>query len=71
MKLLARSPYSPWVKVQADDDIGWMALFTLETEAVISSLPVDYDVPLPPRATSTPSFSYGGGHAHPDPEGGY
>ena len=71
VKLLARSPYSPWVKVQADDDIGWMALFTLETEAVISSLPVDYDVPLPPRATSTPSFSYGGGHAHPDPEGGY
>lgn len=71
VKLLARSPYSPWVQVDAEGDIGWMALFTLETEAVISSLPIDYDVPLPPRATATPSFSYGGGHAYPDPSGGY
>ncbi len=71
VKLLARSPYSPWVKVEAGDDTGWMALFTLETEAVISSLPIDYDVPLPPRATPTPSFSFGGGHAYPDPESGY
>ena len=71
VKLLARSPYSAWVQVQAGDDIGWMALFTLETRAVISSLPIDYDVPLPPRATPTPSFSYGGGHAYPDPKGGY
>ena len=74
VKLLARSPYSPWVKVNADDDIGWMALFTLTTRSVISSLPIDYAVPLPPRATATPSvsfFSYGGGHAYPDPEGGY
>ena len=78
VKLLARSPYSPWVKVNADGDIGWMALFTLTTKSVISSLPIDYDVPLPPIAqagpTATPStsfFSYGGGHAYPDPEGGY
>lgn len=71
VKLLARSPYSPWVQVDADGDIGWMALFTLQTEAVISSLPIDYDVPLPPRATPTPSFSYGGGHAYPNPAGGY
>lgn len=71
LKLLARSPYSPWVKVNADGDIGWMALFTLETKSVISSLPIDYKAPLPPRATPTPSFSYGGGHAYPDPEGGY
>ena len=71
VKLLARSPYSPWVKVETEDDSGWMALFTLETEAVISSLPIDYDVPLPPRATPTPSFSFGGGHAYPDPQGGY
>ena len=78
VKLLARSPYSPWVKVNADGDIGWMALFTLTTKSVISSLPIDYDVPLPPTAqagaTATPStsfFSYGGGHAYPDPEGGY
>ncbi len=71
VSLLARSPYSPWVKVEAGDDIGWMALFTLSTEAVISSLPIDYTVPLPPRATPTPSFSFGGGHAYPDPAGGY
>ncbi|MCY3780065.1 MAG: SH3 domain-containing protein [Chloroflexi bacterium] len=71
VKLLARSPYSPWVKIEVENDTGWMALFTLETEAVISSLPIDYDVPLPPRATPTPSFSFGGGHAYPDPQGGY
>ena len=71
VKLLARSPYSPWVQVEATGEVGWMALFTLETESVISSLPIDYDVPLPPRATATPSFSYGGGHAYPDPSGGY
>ena len=71
LRLLARSPYSPWVKVDASGDIGWMALFTLQTEVVISSLPIDYQVPLPPRPTSTPSFSYGGGHAYPDPGGGF
>lgn len=71
LKLLARSPYSPWVQVNANGDIGWMALFTLETKSVISSLPIDYTAPLPPRATPTPSFSYGGGHAYPDPKGGY
>ena len=71
LQLLARSPYSPWVKVNAGGNVGWMALFTLETKSVISSLPIDYTAPLPPRATPTPSFSYGGGHAYPDPEGGY
>ena len=69
--LLARSPYSAWVKVQSGDAIGWMALFTLRTKSVISSLPIDYYAPLPPRPTSTPSFSFGGGHAYPDPSGGY
>ncbi len=71
LKLLARSPYSPWVKVDAGGDIGWMALFTLQTKSVIGSLPIDYQVPLPPRPTSTPSFSYGGGHAYPNPSGGF
>lgn len=70
VELLARSPYSPWVKVANGEDVGWMALITLETESVIGSLPVDYTVPLPPRATSTPSFKFGGGHAYPDPNGG-
>ena len=67
-KLLARSPYSPWVKVQAADAIGWMALFTLTTQSVISSLPIDYQVPLPARATATPSFSFGGGPRLPRPQ---
>ena len=71
LELLARSPYSPWVKVAAGDEVGWMALFTLKTKTVIASLPIDYNVPLPPRPTSTPSFSYGGGHAYPNPAGGF
>lgn len=69
--LLARSPYSPWVKISSNGEIGWMALITLETESVISSLPIDYDAPLPPRPTAIPSFGFGGGHAYPDPNGGY
>lgn len=71
VELLARSPYSPWVKVDTGDGVGWMALITLETESVISSLPVDYTVPLPPRPTAVPSFGFGGGHAYPDPNGGF
>lgn len=71
VKLLARSPYSPWVKVNFGAEVGWMALFTLRSESVIASLPVDYNVPLPPRPTATPVFSYGGGHAYPDPSTGY
>ncbi len=71
VELIARSPYSPWVKVVAGDQTGWMALITIETESVINSLPIDYQVPLPPRATPTPSFSFGGGHAYPDPNGGF
>jgi uncharacterized protein YgiM (DUF1202 family) len=70
VELQARSPYSPWVKVRRGDTTGWMALITIETQAVISSLPVDYEVPPPPRPTSTPVYSFGGGHAYPDPNGG-
>jgi uncharacterized protein YgiM (DUF1202 family) len=70
LQLLARSPYSPWVKVRAGDSEGWLALITLETQSVIASLPVDYQAPLPPRPTSTPVFQFGGGHAYPDPRGG-
>jgi uncharacterized protein YgiM (DUF1202 family) len=71
VELIARSPYSPWVKVNTGNDEGWMALITLKTAAVISSLPIDYTVPLPTNPTATPSFSYGGGHAYPDPNGGF
>jgi uncharacterized protein YraI len=64
VKLLARSPYSPWVKVDAGGLIGWLALITIQTEAVLEALPIDYDVPPPPEPTLVPgSF----GNAFPDP----
>lgn len=64
VNLLARSPYNPWVKVDAGGIIGWTALITLETQAVIEALPIDYDVPPPPPPTRVPgSF----GNAFPDP----
>lgn len=70
VQLLERSPYSAWVKVNANGTVGWLALVTLETQSVISFLPVDYEVPLPPRPTATPFLGYGGGHAYPNPSGG-
>lgn len=70
VQLLGRSPYSPWVKVRTEAGEGWMALINIETQAVIGSLAVDYTAPLPPRATPTPVFSFGGGHAYPDPNAG-
>jgi uncharacterized protein YgiM (DUF1202 family) len=70
VELLARSPYSPWVKVDAGGQVGWMALITVETDTVIGFLPIDYDVPLPPGPTATPIFAFGGGHAYPDPLAG-
>lgn len=64
VSLLARSPYSPWVKVDAEGTVGWLALITLDTDAVIEALPIDYDVPPPPEPTRVPgSF----GNAFPDP----
>jgi uncharacterized protein YraI len=64
VNLLARSPYSPWVKVDYNGVVGWLALITLETQAVIDALPIDYDVPPPPEPTRVPgSF----GNAFPDP----
>jgi uncharacterized protein YraI len=65
--LLARSPYSPWVKVESGGMIGWLALVTLQTQSVIEALPIDYDVPPPPVPTRIPgSF----GNAFPDPNAG-
>lgn len=62
--LLARSPYSPWVKVDFNGTVGWLALITLQTQAVIEALPVDVNVPPPPPPTRVPgSF----GNAFPDP----
>jgi hypothetical protein len=70
VEILARSPYSNFVKVDTGIDIGWVALVTIETNTVIQFLPIDYDVPLPPNPTATPSFNFGGGHAYPDPRTG-
>jgi hypothetical protein len=70
VNLLSRSPYSPWVKVDTGTEVGWMALITLETNAVVNFLPIDYDVPNPPGPTATPLFTFGGGHAYPDPRSG-
>lgn len=64
VNLLARSPYSPWVKVENGGVTGWAALIALETQAIIESLPIDYNVPPPPPPTRIPgSF----GNAFPDP----
>jgi uncharacterized protein YraI len=64
--LLARSPYSPWVKVDIGGAIGWLALIALDTQAYIDALPVDYQAPAIPTPTIPPgSF----GNAFPDPDG--
>lgn len=65
IRLLQRSPYSPWVKVDAGGAIGWMPLLGLETAAYIDALPVDYGAPPLPTPTTIPgSF----GNAFPDPD---
>ena len=67
VNLLARSPYSPWVKVEFSGMTGWLALVTLQTQSVLDALPIDYDVPPPPVPTQIPgSF----GNAFPDPNAG-
>ncbi|GAB4335966.1 MAG: hypothetical protein Kow00117_18790 [Phototrophicales bacterium] len=64
LELLARSPYSPWVKIETGGAVGWVPLINLETRAIVESLPVDYNVPLPPEPTEPPG-QWGG--AFPDP----
>jgi uncharacterized protein YraI len=65
--LIARSPYSPWVKVDTGGAIGWLALINLDTQAYIDALPVDYQAPNIPTPTIPPgSF----GNAFPDPNTG-
>lgn len=68
VQILARSPYSQWVKVDANGTIGWVALMTLDTQTYYEALPVDYTVGPPPPPTRVPgSF----GNAFPDPQNGY
>lgn len=63
--LIAHSPYSPWVSIEAEGGItGWVALLALETRAIVTALPIDYDVPPPPEPTRVPGTF---GNAFPDP----
>ncbi|MBE2182042.1 MAG: SH3 domain-containing protein [Anaerolineae bacterium] len=63
--LLARSPYSPWVKIDVGGAVGWVPLLALQTQAYIDALPVDYQAPNIPTPTIEPgSF----GNAFPDPD---
>jgi uncharacterized protein YraI len=67
--MLARSPYSAWVKVadEGGNELGWVALVALDTRANINALPVDGSVP-PPPAPPPPTTSPGSfGNAFPDP----
>jgi uncharacterized protein YraI len=64
VNLAARSPYSPWVRVDYNGQSGWLALITLETNAYIDALPIDYNVPPPPEPTRIPGSW---GNAFPDP----
>ncbi len=65
--LLARSPYqNGWIKVDDNGTIGWLSLLTLETQAYLDALPIDYNAPPMPTPTVIPgSF----GNAYPDPNG--
>jgi hypothetical protein len=46
--------------------VGWLALISLQTEAVVDALPIDYNVPPPPAPTRVPG-TYD--NAFPDPNG--
>jgi len=74
VNMIARSPYSPWVKVTdaSGNALGWVAVVALDTRANIGALPVDNRVPLPPAgsAPAEPTPAPGSfGNAFPDPNG--
>ncbi len=69
VNLLARSPYSPWVKIEVGGTIGWIALVALQTQAFIEALPIDPTVPLPPAMPTATNLPGLGGNAFPDPDG--
>lgn len=64
VNILARSPYSPWVKVESSGFVGWVALIALESQVYFEALPIDPAAPPLPEPTRIPgSF----GNAFPDP----
>ncbi len=65
VNLVARSPYSPWVKVEVGGVEGWVALVNIETQAFLGAIPMDFNAPpLPPPTAIPGSF----GNAFPDPD---
>ena len=52
--LLERSPYSPWVKIEFGEVVGWVLLAALQTDAWLPSLPLAAGVPQPPAPTRVP-----------------
>lgn len=63
--LVARSPYqNGWIKVNDNGTIGWLSLLTLETQAYIDALPIDYSAPPFPTPTRIPGTF---GNAFPEP----
>ncbi|MDX2161030.1 MAG: SH3 domain-containing protein [bacterium] len=64
VNLVARSPYSPWIKIETGGVEGWVALVNVETQAFLEALPIDFNAPALPPPTAVPgSF----GNAFPDP----
>ena len=68
--LIARSPYSgEWLKVNVGGTVGWLSLFTLETQAFLEALPIDWNAPLPPAPPTATPIPGTSGNAFPDPDG--
>jgi len=68
LELLARSPYSSWVKVSMQGVVGWVALLALDTQAIVEALPIDDAVPtLVAEVTVIPYPTVIFGGAFPDP----
>ncbi len=67
VNLIARSPYSPWVKIEVGGYSGWISLIALQTQAYIEALPVDASVPLPPPTPLPTQVPGTFGNAFPDP----
>ncbi|MBK8025030.1 MAG: hypothetical protein IPK19_27380 [Chloroflexi bacterium] len=69
--LVARSPYDgEWLKVNAGGTTGWMSLLTLDTQAFLEALPIDWNAPVPPAPPTATPVPGSFGNAFPDPEGG-
>lgn len=65
VRILARSPYSPWIKVELNGGgTGWVPVTAVRTAAYFDALPIDTRAPSPPTATPIPGSV---GNAFPNP----